>query len=162
MLPRDGTDVNLPLLPNLPMRARLVAREMTRNLIACGNLMAVEGDDEEEFWENEFRRTIIPPDSGTMNGKNQPSFFQKQRFQPRFHAPESAYFIIGSENSSFTRLLFQGLKSRSEKGENGSFQEHSQNWQSESRSSLTRQSTLYGSVNFGRSFAFCWLHCALL
>lgn len=66
---RDGTDVNLPLLPNLPMRARLVAREMTRNLIACGNLMAVEGDDEEEFWENEFRRTIIQPEPGTMNGK---------------------------------------------------------------------------------------------
>ena len=31
--------------------------------------MAVEGDDEEEFWENEFRRTIIQPEPGTMNGK---------------------------------------------------------------------------------------------
>ena len=70
---RDGTDVNLPLLPNLPMRAKLVAREMTRNLIACGNLMAVEGDDEEEFWENEFRRTIIQPETGAMNGKLNPN-----------------------------------------------------------------------------------------
>ena len=36
-----------------------------RNLIASGNLMSVEADDEDEFWENEFRKTIIrQPSSG--------------------------------------------------------------------------------------------------
>merc|ERR1711892_85859 len=61
----DGTDNNLPLLINLPMRTRLVMEEIMRNLIASGNLMSVEADDEDEFWENEFRKTIIrQPSSG--------------------------------------------------------------------------------------------------
>ena len=32
-----------------------------RNLIACGNLLSVESDQEDEFWENDFRKTIIAP-----------------------------------------------------------------------------------------------------
>lgn len=59
LITRDGTDNNLPLLINLPMRVRLVMEEIMRNLIASGNLMSVEADDEDEFWENEFRKTII-------------------------------------------------------------------------------------------------------
>ena len=32
------------------------------------DMRPLEGDDEEEFWENEFRRTIIQPESGALNG----------------------------------------------------------------------------------------------
>ena len=39
-----------------------------RNLIASGNLMSVEGDDEDEFWENEFRKTIIRQEPSSAAG----------------------------------------------------------------------------------------------
>ena len=48
---------SVPLLINLPIRAKVVMEEMCRNLIACGNLLTVEGDAEEEFWETEFQKS---------------------------------------------------------------------------------------------------------
>jgi len=95
----DGTDNNLPLLINLPMRVRLVMEEIMRNLIASGNLMSVEADDEEEFWENEFRKTIIrqpspiapPPRAGCRRPvglfnrrkvRRQLQLYKRRRFSP--------------------------------------------------------------------------------
>ena len=43
------------------MRVKIVMEEIMRNLIACGNLLSVESDQEDQFWENDFRKTIIAP-----------------------------------------------------------------------------------------------------
>ena len=55
----NATKDNSPLMVNLPVRAKVVTEELIRKLVACANLLTVEGDAEEEFWETEFKKTVI-------------------------------------------------------------------------------------------------------
>ena len=55
----NATKDNSPLMVNLPVRAKVVTEELIRKLVASANLLTVEGDAEEEFWETEFKKTVV-------------------------------------------------------------------------------------------------------
>jgi hypothetical protein len=55
----NATKDNSPLMVNLPVRAKVVTEELIRKLVASANLLTVEGDAEEEFWETEFKKTAL-------------------------------------------------------------------------------------------------------
>jgi len=55
----NATKDNSPLMVNLPVRAKVVTEELIRKLVASANLLTVEGDAEEEFWETEFKKTAV-------------------------------------------------------------------------------------------------------